>query len=330
MARKKKHEEHENHERWLVSYADFITLLFAFFVVMYSVSAVNEGRFRVLSDSLMAAFRSSPKSLDPVQLGNPMKAPLLPQQDQIRTPGRPNAPNTTMLPPVQMTMATRPQPPSAAEVAQARLEAERAKVIQQLAAELEQALAPLIDQQLVNVRSAKSWMEVEIKTSILFPSGSAALSRTAITTLEKVAKILTPYPNPIHVEGFTDNHPIRTVAFPSNWELSAARAASVVHLFSRTGVDAERMAAIGYGEHRPIADNRTQDGRNANRRVVLVVLADPKVRRLQNLESGTESKPGTESKQGSAGNAPEAATPAASASPPPPDVSAARPRDVAL
>ena len=82
MARKKKHEEHENHERWLVSYADFITLLFAFFVVMYSVSAINEGKYRVLSDSMVAAFHSQNKSIAPVQLGNPMHTPPIPNQDQ--------------------------------------------------------------------------------------------------------------------------------------------------------------------------------------------------------------------------------------------------------
>ncbi|HWR87209.1 MAG TPA: flagellar motor protein MotD [Acidiferrobacterales bacterium] len=279
MARKKKHEEHENHERWLVSYADFITLLFAFFVVMYSVSAVNEGKYRVLSDSLAAAFRAPAKSLAPVQTGNPMRAPLVPHQDQNpMAPTRPGA-----VPPVQMPML-KPQTDQravAAAAAQAKIEAERATVISQIAEEMEKALAALIDKELVNVRRTKFWMEVEIKTSILFPSGSAQLARSATATLDKVAVILNRYPNPIHVEGFTDNKPIRTPAFPSNWELSAARAASVVHLFSSSGIKPERMAAIGYGEHQPVADNATPEGRNTNRRVVLVVLADPSVHRLR-------------------------------------------------
>jgi chemotaxis protein MotB len=278
MARKKKHEEHENHERWLVSYADFITLLFAFFVVMYSVSAVNEGKYRVLSDSLVAAFRSPAKSIEPVQTGSPMRAPLVPNQDQ--NPMAPTRPGT--IPPVQMPMLRpQPDPHAAAAAAQAKIESERAKVITQIAEEMEKALAALIDKDLVNVRRNKFWMEVEIKTSLLFPSGSAQLASSATATLNKVAVILSRYPNPIHVEGFTDNKPIRTLAFPSNWELSAARAASVVHLFSSSGIKPERMAAIGYGEHQPIADNATPEGRNANRRVVLVVLADPSARRLR-------------------------------------------------
>jgi chemotaxis protein MotB len=278
MARKKKHEEHENHERWLVSYADFITLLFAFFVVMYSVSAVNEGKYRVLSDSLVAAFRSPAKSLSPVQTGNPLRAPLVPHQDQNpMAPTRPGA-----IPPVQMPML-KPQPDqrAVAAAAQAKIETERAKVISQIAEEMENALAALIDKDLVNVRRNRFWMEVEIKTSILFPSGSAQIASSATATLSKVAVILNRYPNPIHVEGFTDNKPIRTLAFPSNWELSAARAASVVRLFSSSGIKPERMAAIGYGEHQPAADNATPEGRNTNRRVVLVVLANPEAHRLR-------------------------------------------------
>ena len=146
---------------------------------------------------------------------------------------------------------------------------------------MEKALAALIDKDLVNVRRNKFWMEVEIKTSLLFPSGSAQIASSATATLSKVAVILGRYPNPIHVEGFTDNKPIRTLTFPSNWELSAARAASVVRLFSSAGIKPERMAAIGYGEHQPAADNATPEGRNTNRRVVLVVLADPSARRLR-------------------------------------------------
>jgi chemotaxis protein MotB len=277
MARKQKHEEHENHERWLVSYADFITLLFAFFVVMYSLSSVNEGKYRVLSESLVAAFRSPAKSLEPVQLGSPMRTPPMPNQQNSQAPTNPG-----MTPPVALPMA-KPNPPrqSLADEQKQKEAAARAKVIEEMAGELEKALAGLIEKDLVNVRTTRFWMEVEIKTSILFPSGSAAVSPSAVPTLDKVAGILKRYPNPIHVEGFTDNQPIRTTAFPSNWELSAARAASVVHLFSRAGIEPARLAAVGYGEYQPVADNKTAAGRNANRRVVLVVLADPASRRLR-------------------------------------------------
>jgi chemotaxis protein MotB len=256
MARKQKHEEHENHERWLVSYADFITLLFAFFVVMYSLSAVNEGKFRVLSEALVAAFNSTPKSLQPVQQGQPIKAP---------------APVTTVQPIKAPALVT---PPELAPPPPAPVDSPRTQAIKEMADDIERAMGPLIKADLLVVRRDSLWIEVEIKTSILFPSGSARLQAQAIPILEKIAAILGRFPNAVHVEGFTDNVPINTLAFPSNWELSAARAASVVHLFMGSGIKPERMAAIGLGEYRPIADNASEEGRNKNRRVVLVVLAD--------------------------------------------------------
>ncbi len=265
MARKKKHEEHENHERWLVSYADFITLLFAFFVVMYSLSAVNEGKFRVLSESLVAAFSSSPKSLQPVQVGQTLKGPASPvsRLDPLKAPPMVVAPDLSK--PVPPALPAPVEPPAITP---------RMQVIKDMADDIERAMGPLIKADLLLVRRDSLWIEVEIKTSILFPSGSAQLQAQAKPILQKIAEILGKFPNAVHVEGFTDNVPINTLAFPSNWELSAARAASVVHLFMQAGMQPERMAAIGLGEYRPIADNSTEEGRNKNRRVVLVVLAD--------------------------------------------------------
>ena len=115
-------------------------------------------------------------------------------------------------------------------------------------------------------------LEVEIKTDILFPSGVAAVSPAALPVLGKIAEILKPFPNAIRVEGHTDNRPISTSTFPSNWELSAARAANVVQLFTKAGVDPLRMQVLGLGEFRPVAANDTLDGRNSNRRVVIVVM----------------------------------------------------------
>ena len=131
----------------------------------------------------------------------------------------------------------------------------------------------LIKQGMINVRRSTFWLEVEINTSILYSSGSARLESDAVPVLEELATILVPFPNALHVEGFTDNVPINTLAFPSNWELSAARAASVVTLFARVGIEPTRLAAIGYGEYRPVADNDSEEGRTKNRRVVVVVLS---------------------------------------------------------
>ncbi|MFA7386303.1 MAG: flagellar motor protein MotD [Thiohalobacteraceae bacterium] len=285
MARKPKHEERENHERWLVSYADFITLLFAFFVVMYSISSVNEGKYRVLSDSLTAAFRSAPHSVAPVQVGegkpahSPGEIPLPGSPSLIALPvpvlSSPVAPpppdhrqrNKDLAEKPTDARPTQPAPPSRAE-----------RDMGEIADRIIEAMSGLIRDDLINVRRDARWLEVEINSSILFPSGSAKLADAAFPMLQELARILSPFPNPVHVEGFTDNVPIHNLQFLSNWELSAARAASVVHLFTDYGVEPGRMAAIGYGEYKPIGDNTLPDGRAQNRRVVLVVLSgeDPR------------------------------------------------------
>jgi chemotaxis protein MotB len=145
--------------------------------------------------------------------------------------------------------------------------------LSKVADELEGALQPLIAANLVNVRRHGFWLEVEVKTDILFPSGVATLSNRAIPALDALATTLVKYPNPVRVEGHTDNRPIASKVYPSNWELSAARAASVVHRFANGGVDPNRLSVIGFGEYRPLQPNDTPAHRDANRRVVIVILA---------------------------------------------------------
>jgi chemotaxis protein MotB len=147
--------------------------------------------------------------------------------------------------------------------------------LKRIADDLERALAPLIDEKLVTIKRSALWLEVQINSDILFATGSAALDPQAQQTVGKLAAVLGDVPNSVRVEGYTDDRPIRTSQFPSNWELSSARAASVVHLFVRDGIPPERLAMIGYGEFRPIADNATEEGRNTNRRVLLIILASP-------------------------------------------------------
>ena len=126
---------------------------------------------------------------------------------------------------------------------------------------------------MVVVRRKDFWIEVEIRTDILFASGIAKISAAAIPTLDALAKTLAPYPNAIRVEGHTDNKPIRSSIYPSNWELSSARAASVVHLLASGGVGPKRLSVIGLGEWHPAQSNDTVEGRNANRRVLLIILS---------------------------------------------------------
>lgn len=275
MARRKPQEEHENHERWLVSYADFITLLFAFFVVMYSISSVNDGKYRVLSDALVAAFRESPRSLDPVQMGELARSPY---HVDIAPQRSPSALDIQLIAPESEAL-------DGNEVKES---------IERMAREIEQSMASLIEDDLIDVRQFEDRLEVEIKTSILFRSGSSRASGESEPVLRRLADVLIDSPNNVVVEGFTDNRPIRTIAFPSNWELSSARAATVVRLFVEFGVAPERMAAVGYGEFRPVADNGTAEGRAKNRRVVLVILAaGNKGRSQQSVPGETAPAPAT-------------------------------------
>ena len=296
MRRKRRHVDPEKLDRWLVSYADFITLLFAFFVVMYSISSVNDGKYRVLSSTLIDAFKQSPRSPEPIQIGE--RTHSLFQAWPDPSVGLPGATPSGAKPASGSRPTLLPEPPvmpwgdivrhemanpaeQGGEVdlepqpeEQEALEPEEEEFpLNPIATDIKAAMAPFIDRRLVEVNQKKYWVEVEIKSKMLFASGSARMSRGALRVLGKVSDILKPLSNTINVEGHTDNVPIMTATFPSNWELSAARAASVVHLFTRLGIAPKRLVAIGYGEYRPVADNNVEAGRQKNRRVSLLIMA---------------------------------------------------------
>jgi chemotaxis protein MotB len=279
MARKRRQIEPENHERWLVSYADFITLLFAFFVVMYSISSVNDGKYRVLSNTLTDAFVAPAQSADPIQIGEEVRT-MIPGEGEYASPEVEVEPEAT-----DKSLDSDQTEEGAAEEDAAQNEQQPLPEPEseplfpstdETIINLQSALDPFIDQNLVNIVKTERGIEVEMRSKMLFDSGSARLSRDAVAALRNVTAIISPLPNQIQVEGHTDNVPIQTVAFPSNWELSAARAASVVHLFTRFGVDATRMSAIGYGEYQTVGDNSSEEGRQKNRRVAIIILTEPK------------------------------------------------------
>jgi chemotaxis protein MotB len=261
MARKKRPEEHVNHERWLISYADFITLLFAFFTVMYAISVVNEGKFKVLSDSLQAAFNDPTRSLAPIQIGELVRAPI-DMKDSIRAESKPVVADISA---DRYLVYHLPEPEDIDEITEE---------LRVLAAEIEEVLAEYIERGEVNVLLENLWIEIEMTEQMLFDSGSDKLYESAFPVLDGLSETLREKTNKIHVEGFTDNMPINTKRFPSNWELSGARATTVVRRLESKDVNPTRLAAIGYGEHQPIADNTTIEGRAKNRRVVVVVLAE--------------------------------------------------------
>lgn len=255
MARKKKHEDHVNHEAWAIPYGDLVTLLFALFTVMYAMSSVNEGKFRVLSDAMIAAFNGAPKSMRPLNMGEPEPGKGGEQPLIGITP--------TALIKIKNQDAPAPMPKPSADMPGSLIRMER---------EVQDAMRALIDAKLITVKRESMWLEIEINTDILFPSGSGEFSSSAEPVLDKLAEVLAPFPNPIRVEGHTDDRPIHTAAFPSNWELSAARAASVVHQFTKQGIDPLRLEIVGFGEFHPRQANTSAEGRNANRRVAVLVL----------------------------------------------------------
>jgi chemotaxis protein MotB len=259
--RRKKQPEHANHERWIVSYADFITLLFAFFVVMYSVSSVNEGKYRVLSQTLTTAFQETGRSLEPIQVG-----------DQQQQSGEMIGAEQSALIEIDDRIGPGTYDDSGESDSAMNLPSDEGQRMRFLAATIEDMLEPYVEQDLVDVSFTENRVRVNMKDKMLYASGSAHLSNTAVTALRDISRVLATVPNAIQVEGNTDNRPIHTEEFPSNWELSAARAASVVHLLTRMGVDPSRLSAIGYGEHRPSASNDTEAGRAKNRRVTLVIM----------------------------------------------------------
>ena len=263
MARRRKLEEPENHERWLVSYADFITLLFAFFVVMYSISSINEGKYKMVSQALLGVFNDPARSVRPIPVGDEQPLSVKPAEPLVKD----------------------------SEQLDAGLGQTSSDALQSIADDVREAFGDLIKSDQMTVRGNELWIEIELNSSLLFDSGDAMPSDMAFAIIEKVAAILKPFANPVHVEGFTDNRPIRTSQFPTNWELSSARAASIVRLLAMDGVDPGRMASVGYGEYQPVSSNDTAEGRARNRRVVLVISRNLEVRRSLTSSGSANSTP---------------------------------------
>ena len=244
MASRRRHDrrysdEVDNHERWLVSYADFMTLLFAFFVVMYALSSINEGKYRILSSAMGSAFNhaaSTPASLAAVSA-------------------------LTIPPPIAVIQ----NPPRDGEKQKQR---ER---MRNVARDIQAVMAPLIAQGKVRVLETSRGVTIEINDSILFSPGQAQLQPALVKALQAIAEVLAATDFPVTIEGHTDNVPIRTVQYPSNWELSAVRATTVLRLFADSGVSAGRLTAIGYADTRPVESNDLVEGRARNRRVSILI-----------------------------------------------------------
>lgn len=255
--RKHQSEEPEELDRWLVSYADYMTLMFALFVVLYAMSIVKDEDYRALSDSLTKIFERPDRSGTGV-LGTSVLIDPGPQSDF-------DLYGASLEPAKGPDLVA-----DATELSEVR-EQLLGTPLSSLEEELSQALANLMEQGLAKIEQDDNWLTIELNSGLLFPSGSATATNSARTVLNQIADIIVPINNFIRVRGYTDNIPINNEIFASNWELSVARSTSVLRLLESLAVAPPRMAIEGYGEFDPIADNTSPEGRAENRRVVIAI-----------------------------------------------------------
>ena len=239
-ARKNKQEEHSDSHRWVVSYADFITLLFAFFVVMYAISSVNVSKYKSLSEGMKSAFNKKDQNKATESTDNKVDGP-----GEKKTKG----------------------------------------TFRDGLDDLNKSLSELENGDF-KINRQEGWIEMNIKAGSLFDSGTSDLTPEAMIKLMQLASKIKDQPFPVIVEGYTDDIPIETPQFPSNWELSATRAATVARVLNSFGIASDRILVTGYGEQYPISDNLTEEGRSLNRRVNIVIAKNRSVDRLINPELG--------------------------------------------
>jgi chemotaxis protein MotB len=269
MIRRKPLEEEDNPDRWLVSYADFITLLFAFFVVMYAISSINQGKYNELTNSMGNAF-SGVRGSDQQQI-NIKKAQgsdgVLEKQKSVIKP----------LPLTQLY--------------QEKSRRERESMTN-MGVALSNKLAPLISQGKLRVMQNNRGIRIDINDSLLFSPGSAQLSPAAAGIMQEIAQLIKTSQRLVQVEGHTDNIAIHNDTFYSNWELSAVRASSVVRQLSAGGIADARLSALGFGSVQPVSENQTANGRAKNRRVSVLILYESQ----QQADAALEIKPSAEIK----------------------------------
>jgi chemotaxis protein MotB len=244
MARKKKHEEHVNHERWLVSYADFITLLFAFFVTLYAISQVDAKKLGKLVDSMQSAFKTQVFEAGSQKLSLSEGTAKGVEQQKLVEPISPLVASAD---------------PSFRKI--------QAAVRERLVKE------NFVDK--VRFIQEKRGLVISLTEAGFFDSGQAELKDSSLVVLDAIADSVLQLPNQIRIEGHTDTTPIHTARFPSNWELSTARATYVLsYLTNQFTFEPSRLSVAGYGEYRPVASNATAESRALNRRVDLVILSE--------------------------------------------------------
>ncbi len=306
-------EKAPNHERWVISYADFVTLLLATFVVMYAVSTINSSKFQEMAESFSTAFMGRTTNINDTGFGaankgpfnfmpNPVHLPVISREVMVReappalrqeeTKGDPNLKNNGQYLP-KGGAPTETQAQQHADAIQNQV-TERVQGLDEAFAQLSKSLAALIKKGEVNVSLQPLGVVIDVNETLLFRSGKADLTPDALPLIDQIAKILADLHYQIQVNGFTDNVPIHNALFDSNWDLSATRAVSVVKRFVAAGIDPTLLVGAGFGEYHPIATNSTPEGKAANRRVSIVVVSplegnDPARSRLLGSEPHTDA-----------------------------------------
>lgn len=252
--KKKKTEGHLNHERWVISYADLLTLLLATFVVLYASSTRNKLREEEVAKAFIAAFHGNPSTViirPPTGSSGELQHNVSPVPRQAVTPG-------SKLP----------------QTVSKQINAEMQQ-LEALALKLKTVFQPMLATKQVAINNTPLSLSIQLNDSVLFASGEATLKPAAAVLLNKVALGLMHLPKGFHiiVRGYTDNQPISTSQFSSNWSLSVERAVAVVQLFQKAGVPGEALGAEGFGPYQPLDSNNTASGRAKNRRVEVVVQA---------------------------------------------------------
>jgi chemotaxis protein MotB len=236
--RRSLHEEHEEHidESWLVPYADILTLLLALFIILYASSSIDKEKYQAIMETFQSEFTGT---------SNPDK---------------------------QKGLSTAPLPPDEQKVVPPKDEDKPDAGLDDLKQKLEKYINTNKLNAVVTLSDTHRGVEVSLNDVALFDSGSAQLKEDSYNTLNGIVGLVRTVPNSINIEGHTDNEPISTSTFKSNWELSAARAASVLHFFNNRNIDPKRLQFTGYGEYHPLFPNDTAEHKQANRRVTIVIL----------------------------------------------------------
>lgn len=247
MRRKRRHKPHVSHERWLVSYADFITLMFAFFVVLFATSQADKKKEAAVSQAIDHAFRTlglfEPAKIDPNAKGFAVS------KDPAAAP-------------VNIVLGD-----------ELGISADTKRDLQRIQEQLQGKLSNQIAEHVVAMHLGHDGLVISLREAGFYDSGSATPHPSSMPSLDAIAETLKATPYDIRIEGHTDNVPIHNSQFDSNWELSTARATRLARLFiERQGFQPERLSASGYAEYHPVATNATAEGRSENRRVDIIVL----------------------------------------------------------